>query len=395
VLTADVSTANALANWPGDDRCVAADEPVAEASQAVADLAVLPGLPAPASGAALDTGDGISATTATIDLPASAGPAGTDTRAVRATTSTVLVPATILGVIGLEVVGTAELTATATGIAGTADVSYTAPLVRVTLPGGGDPIVLDAASSPLGISLPNELAPLVTVDLAIGTSTENIAADGTTASATAAILDVEITLLAGTVTLADLAIGPMTASATAPAGGLQCPIPDNPLRDTHKDVSATQVTPGSTFDYQIIVPNRDDECTLTDVRVVDEITGPSGFEVTGTAPPASSVSGGTVVWDDIGPLAPGQTATLTVTIRVPSNAPAGSTFSDRVTVTGVCEGIEFEQEAEIVDVPEVVTQVTERPRELAATGRDTGPWLAMAAVAALALIGLRRLAHRA
>lgn len=114
--------------------------------------------------------------------------------------------------------------------------------------------------------------------------------------------------------------------------------PDDPLGDVSKDSSADTVQPGDEFTYTITVPNSDDTCTLTDVMVVDTITGPEGAEIVDTDPPADTVDGLTVTYDDVGPIAPGEEVTLDITVSVPDDAQDGDTFSESVEVTALCDG---------------------------------------------------------
>ena len=110
---------------------------------------------------------------------------------------------------------------------------------------------------------------------------ENVteSADGTHAAGEVKTVRVELNLVS-TLTETEVPIltfhlMPLSVDATAPQGGLDCGGPaDNPLDEVHKDVSAARVRPGTTFDYAITVPNRDPECTLTDVTVTDVVSGP-------------------------------------------------------------------------------------------------------------------------
>ena len=115
---------------------------------------------------------------------------------------------------------------------------------------------------------------------------ENVteSADGTHAAGEVKTVRVELNLVS---TLAETEVPiltfhlmPLSVDATAPQGGLDCGGPaDNPLDEVHKDVSAARVRPGTTFDYAITVPNRDPECTLTDVTVTDVVSGPGHHRV--------------------------------------------------------------------------------------------------------------------
>jgi uncharacterized repeat protein (TIGR01451 family) len=151
--------------------------------------------------------------------------------------------------------------------------------------------------------------------------------------------------------LMEVDLGPISASADAPAGGIDCTaaVDDNPLRELNKHASAAEVAPGGTFDYSITVPNRG-PCTVTDVVVVDEITGP-GFTVVDTEP-AADVDGGTVTFA-VGDLAPNETVELTITVQVDEGAPDGATFDDLVTATGECDGEPVTEDEPLEDTPTV------------------------------------------
>ncbi len=187
---------------------------------------------------------------------------------------------------------------------------------------------------------------------------ENVteSADGTHAAGEVKTVRVELNLVS---TLADTEVPiltvhlmPLSVDATAPQGGLDCGGPaDNPLDEVHKDVSAARVRPGTTFDYAITVPNRDPECTLTDVTVTDVVSGPGTIEST---TPSGQVDGNTVTWS-IDELAPNESRTYVVTVRVDDTATAGQSFDDDVTVTGDCDGQAVEGGDTIDDIPVVTT----------------------------------------
>jgi uncharacterized repeat protein (TIGR01451 family) len=155
--------------------------------------------------------------------------------------------------------------------------------------------------------------------------------------------------------LLQLDIAPLGASVVAPAGGITCGDPDNPLRELNKHASATEVAPGGTFEYNIAVPNRG-PCALTDVTVTDVVTGPAGFEIIDTEPDGT-VEGGRITWD-IGDLAVNETVNLTITVRVPDDAPNNSTFDDVVTASGNCDGRPVTEDDRVDDIPVVKRDFT-------------------------------------
>lgn len=423
LLGLDVIRTAAAARWAGDLQCVASDAPMSQADQVLADLTVL-ALEAGQSVVELDTDpvDGAVNTQAQTSLVSIAGP-GADPRAVQARATSSVTSANVLNglagegsVIRAEVLQAPDLTAQASGLPGGADVTGEQPVVEVYL--GDTLITLDAwnetedatiteltlgdlvnltDASALGDLLTDlGLEALIPVVAPIETAVqealaalqpvvrismpyeETIAADGTAASADAALLRIEVLppgavgaseplaevlnqILAAltldtsnALLVAELA--PLSVAVTAPAGGIDCGgSDDNPLRELNKHASATEVAPGGTFDYAISVPNRG-PCTLTQVVVTDTITGPAGFEVIDTEPDATAV-GGTVTFD-VGTLAPNETRDLIITVKVPANAPNGATFDDVVHAEGVCDGRPVEQDDRLDDVPTVRTDFT-------------------------------------
>jgi uncharacterized repeat protein (TIGR01451 family) len=217
--------------------------------------------------------------------------------------------------------------------------------------------------------------PIVRLSIPFEKST---AADGTSASVQGSLLRVEV-LLPEAVTgglapvrtvvnqilkaiganidgpLLSLDLAPYGASVKAPAGGLQCGEPQNPLRELNKHASAAEVAPGSTFEYDITVPNRG-PCALTGVTVTDTVSGPSGFEIVDTEPDAT-VQGNKITWN-VGNLAVNQTKSLTITVKVPSTAKNGEDFDDHVTATGNCEGRTVTKDKDVKDIPKVKTDFT-------------------------------------
>lgn len=315
-----------------------------------------------------------------------------------------------------DVVQTPNYIVSATGLPGGASVTGEDPVVEVSL-GGDTLITLDSANqsveatitdlvlgdllglndtglledlivNDLGLPLQDLLAPIddgllttlnalqPVVRLSIPVQ-KTAAADGTSASVQASLLRVEILPPAAVGALEPLAdvlnqilgalgadldgpllqldLGPLGASVVAPAGGITCGEPDNPLRELNKHASALEVAPGGTFEYNIAVPNRG-PCALTDVTVTDVVTGPNGFEITGVEP-QGTIDGGRVSWD-IGELAVNETVNLTISIRVPADAPDGATFDDVVTASGNCDGRPVTEDDRVDDIPVVKDDFT-------------------------------------
>jgi uncharacterized repeat protein (TIGR01451 family) len=234
---------------------------------------------------------------------------------------------------------------------------------------------LDQLTHPIDQALTtalNELSPVVQLSIPV---TKHTAPDGTSASVQASLLRIQVLppaalgasaplrdalnqilgALGASITkpLLSLDVGPVGASVVAPAGGITCGQSTNPLRETIKHASATEVAPNGTFEYNIAVPNRG-PCAVTDVQVTDVVTGPAGFTITGTEPKANTVDGGKVTWN-LGTLQPNETRNLTITVHVPANAKDGQSFNDVVTASGKCDGRPVSQDDRIDKIPVVRT----------------------------------------
>ena len=129
--------------------------------------------------------------------------------------------------VSVEVAAGASLTASADGL-NPGRVTYRAPLVTVRVDGRAR--TLPADGSPLDITLPQN--PLLGLELRLGQVRDAVrAADGTTASASAAVLKVKVRMLdglAGGLTVLDTELLPMSVSATAPTGGIACAVTGTP-----------------------------------------------------------------------------------------------------------------------------------------------------------------------
>ncbi|HVX16431.1 MAG TPA: hypothetical protein VHA73_00220 [Acidimicrobiales bacterium] len=339
-------TTNNHARWPGDTACLASGVPLSETLTQVASASVLD-LGTGASLLSLDTSGG--GTVSTREAVSLIDQAGQSTRAVQSTSDIQAVPIDIGGQIKINVLSTPALKATAGGVAGSAKIDWTAPVLQITV-GSNAPITLDAANSSFSVALPDN--PLLNLTLSLGAlSNQTTSADGTHAAAEGSLLSLTLTLASLKVAQVDLF--PMTVSATAPVGGVKCPPPFNPLNEVHKDASAASVAPGGTFQYTVTVPNRG-TAPISNLKVVDQITGPAGFTVVSTSP-QGQVSGGTITWNDPTPLQPNETRNYTITVKVPASAAEGSTFTDRATASGTYNGTDVTQTVTLPDIPKVTT----------------------------------------
>lgn len=254
---------------------------------------------------------------------------------------------------------------------------YTAP--DVVLTAGGETIedgdVLDQLDAELldplltGLEpVTDGLEPLLQVNLDIK-ETEDVEVAGNSATVSDVVL-LEIVLLSGAeeegqepIEVLTLSVGDLSVSAEAPQGGVIIDCANPPLT-VEKD-GPESAEPGETFTYTIDVTN-ETGCDATDVVVTDEITGPDGFEVTGTSPSADSVEGGTVTWN-VGDMADGETATFTIDVSVPDSATAADSFEDTATASGNCDDRALPLGSDTLDGPAVQTAAA-RTQSLPRTG---------------------------
>lgn len=164
------------------------------------------------------------------------------------------------------------------------------------------------------------------------------AANGTEAAA--AVDVVRVQLLDGVAGVAalvpglsalDVRIGHMESRAKVPAGGIKCSIP------VKKTADKATVNAGDTFTYTINITNPFADCELTGVKVVDTITTTAGvkYTITGSNPAASSVNGGVITFNDIGPIGPKQSKNVTISVAIPADSKAGQ-FTNNAKATGSC-----------------------------------------------------------
>lgn len=232
IVAADVSTATVHARWAGDGRCPTRGEPISAARTSVAlvDLLDVTGS-GPAIRLTNDAGGFSSTSTETrlVDGPSGAGALRT---VAQAQTLHVELFHGTAAEITIDLVGTFEVSATATGVPGTAATSVTWPLVTVTLPGGQviGPVTADQLQpvvQPIGTGLDAllGLGTFGSVTISAGQSAASANADGRAASIDGAALRVSLELAPAGVPLidTDLALSPLSATASVPAGGIACP----------------------------------------------------------------------------------------------------------------------------------------------------------------------------
>lgn len=327
----------------------------------------------------------------------------------------------------IELLGEWVLRATATGLPGGASVFYgpgtvnpQTPVVSV-LPLGGSATVITLQQL-LGDAGINPIAIPGVADIAIGEAPRRIggafgsgaelASDGTVAGG--AIDVVRVKLLenvggtsGGGLLLSsglDLRLGHIESRAQVPVGGIKCALPVAKVADKQT------VTAGDSFTYTIAVTNPFADCELTSVRIEDlvEVTRGVRYSITGTSQAATvtpalntPVNGAnsTIVFDDVGPIAPKATKTVTISVSVAANS-ADGVFTDTAKATGNCATGDATGRAKIVvpaagDIrvvvpgvgagPAVASPAALRPAELPRTGGDpTMPLIGLALLAAAA-----------
>jgi uncharacterized repeat protein (TIGR01451 family) len=218
---------------------------------------------------------------------------------------------------------------------------------------------------------------------------------GTSASAAVDVARVKL-LEQGQNHVGDVRVGHMEAAVVVPAGGIGCPI------GMAKAANPSSVTAGNPFTWTVTVSNPH-ECVLTNVKVVDTVTTSStqmGYSFGAQVPPANTVAGGVLTWNDIGPIAPGQSKVLTINVTVNRDS-GGGIFTDKAVAEGVCGPGSAQAAAAasalsgeiVLNEPTVtpggeVQGIVLRPQgTLPKTGGTAGP---LPALAVLALSGLLR-----
>jgi hypothetical protein len=319
-----------------------------------------------------------------------------------------------------EFLGEWVLRATATGLAGGARVHYgpgevspQTPILRVLDAAGAvtDILSFQDVFGPEGVSI-GEVVVIGEDPRAIGgdsTSAPEVAGDGTTVSAAVDVLRIQLPPQSPEQFVTDLRVGHMEVSVHVPAGGIRCP--DLPVSKTSDPI---RVAPGEEFTYTIAVPAVPNpyECTLTGVRVVDTISVVEGditTTVVSSDPPASSQDGAQLVWEDVGPIAPGEQRLLHIVVRVDEGSTAGL-LRNTADVTANCPLQPADSTTQVdvpltgrvvVDVPEVTAdepRVLDEPpteRALARTGVGEGLLVGCGAALLLAAALLRRAVSRA
>jgi uncharacterized repeat protein (TIGR01451 family) len=262
---------------------------------------------------------------------------------------------------------------------GPGDVTPDTPLLRILRPGEENRILsTQDLFGAAGLTI--DVSPLLKVSIGApprmigGADNSKPVETGTFAAAAVDVVRVTLLSAEGALTAADVRIGHMENATAVPEGGIECGI------QMSKNTDKPKVGRGETFTWTINVTNPND-CVLTQLKVVDTITADAGivWTVDSASPTASQKASDNVTWNDIGPLNPGQSKDLKITLTVGPNS-GGGLFHDLAKATGVCGPAEGTAGAEAalrvplessvtLDLPEVDAALGALlPRELPRTG---------------------------
>ena len=103
----------------------------------------------------------------------------------------------------------------------------------------------------------------------------------------------------------------------------------------NKVANPPDVAPSSNVEFTITVSNIGD-CTLDPVRVVDTLLGWMSYV---SSSPAADTHDGTIIWNNVGPLDPGDSKTITLVARIASDASGSVTNAVMVTGTNLTTGV--------------------------------------------------------
>ena len=388
VLTAEILPGSAAANTTADGSCVIGKD-ISRANARVANATVVDAGAAAVVGVLGGTSETTSHTKLIAPTKADGSVVNSGKSGLLGETTLTLAPLTLFKgtplEVKIEVLKDIRLSAAAGGVSGTSVVSYgavgainTTPVVKLTIGGQTQTLTSQQVFGDKGIVLALGVA-----DIVIGAPAHSLtglertpvtqAPDGTSASAAADFVRVTVPgklpvptadpfsgplaplnaalnpvlsgaaaalgpirdALAGAgLNLADVRQGHLEASSTVPVGGIDCATDNNPLDESMKDVSALNVAPGATFDYDVRIPNRGSS-PVTNVKVVDTYT--AGLQFVSSVPAPASSSGNTLTYE-LGTIAPNDFKIIVLTFRVPTDAAAGTKYHNSAVITGTYNG---------------------------------------------------------
>ena len=103
----------------------------------------------------------------------------------------------------------------------------------------------------------------------------------------------------------------------------------------NKVANPPDVAPSSNVEFTITVSNTGD-CTLDPVRVVDTLSGWMSYV---SSSPAADTHDGTIIWNNVGPLDPGDSKTITLVARIASGASGSVTNTVTIMGTNLTTGV--------------------------------------------------------
>jgi hypothetical protein len=225
VFNADLATADVHARWGKESDCMT-DGPIATTTSTLLNAQLQPD-------GADDGGSNWHGNTLGMDDYIS--PAGTatstgvvelmrhesdDRYSLHATATTQVTGINVTDALYVEVVSPAKAEVVATGEPGTAAVAVSQPVLRA-----------QGATLVSGRTFTSRISGGPVVEITPGIVTKRVARDGTLASASGTLAHIRLLDATGTVTVADLTLGSIVATATVPPGGVSCRASSIPSRE--------------------------------------------------------------------------------------------------------------------------------------------------------------------
>jgi len=372
IATVDVQPNHAVANTTSQNNfCVlGVGHPISEGTATVTNADVLP----VSSAITLLSADGTVRNDSTEELdPNGAGALGLNSVATLNTAGITLFKGVPGAAITIKVINPLILDAFAGGVPGSSRVTYGSndgakDVLSITTAQGTQKLTAEQLLGTNGVTI--DVDGLLKLQIG-GQPTVNTSNDGTTTSAVADLVSVQVISLnpppsvssvggplgpllnpiltpvlnalnglttqldnaltkLGLAKGVDLRVGHFEANAQVPSGGIKCGIP------VTKTSSKDPVNAGDKFTVTISARNPYD-CTITGLRFSDRITATGG--VTWTVNSASdhpdTLNHGQVVWNNLGSLPPGGHKDVTVTLTIGADSISGQ-MHDHAHVTGSC-----------------------------------------------------------
>ena len=212
LLSAGVSSGEAMARWAGKRSCVPGGQDATSSTSSTTDVTVLPGA-IPDAGSLLALDGTASAFQRTQYLPRG------DRAGLKGVATTGLADLALFGgAVGVEVVSDPKMVATATGREGGATIEYTPAVLEITGP-DGQPVPIPTDGAPAEIAFPEN--PLLGLTLQFpGVIKEKVTENGRMAKAKSVTLRAVLSL--GGQVIADIAVAPLQTKVKVPRNGIAC-----------------------------------------------------------------------------------------------------------------------------------------------------------------------------